>query len=62
MRALDPEVNAIVWQAIEPLVPVPVNTHPLGRHRLPVLWSQRQVTNSHGCGANRTERGDTTGR
>jgi len=24
MRALDPEVNDIVWQAIEPLVPVPV--------------------------------------
>ena len=33
MRALDPEVKAIVWQAVEPLVPVPVDTHPLGRHR-----------------------------
>ena len=33
MRALDPEVKAIVWAAIEPLVPVPVDTHPLGRHR-----------------------------
>jgi transposase len=33
MRALDPEVKAIVWQAIEPLVPVPVDQHPLGRHR-----------------------------
>ena len=33
MRALDPEVKAIVWQAIEPLIPVPVDTHPLGRHR-----------------------------
>jgi len=33
MRALDPEVKAIVWQAIEPLVPVPVDHHPLGRHR-----------------------------
>lgn len=33
MRALDPEVKAIVWAAIEPLIPVPVDTHPLGRHR-----------------------------
>jgi len=33
MRALDPIVKAIVWQAIEPLIPVPVDTHPLGRHR-----------------------------
>lgn len=33
MRAVDPEVKAIVWAAIEPLVPVPVDTHPLGRHR-----------------------------
>ncbi len=33
MRALDPEVKAIVWQAIEPLIPVPADTHPLGRHR-----------------------------
>ena len=33
MRALDPEVKDIVWAAIEPLVPVPVDTHPLGRHR-----------------------------
>ena len=33
MRALDPEVKDIVWQAIEPLIPVPVDTHPLGRHR-----------------------------
>jgi len=33
MRALDPEVNDIVWQAIEPLVPVPVDKHPLGCHR-----------------------------
>lgn len=33
MRALDPEVKAIVWQAVEPLVPVPVDNHPLGCHR-----------------------------
>lgn len=33
MRALDPEVHNAVWTAIEPLVPVPVDTHPLGCHR-----------------------------
>jgi len=33
MRALDPEVKDVVWQAIEPLVPVVVDSHPLGRHR-----------------------------
>lgn len=33
MRALDPEVKAIVWSAVEPLIPVLVDTHPLGRHR-----------------------------
>ncbi|MGH9171432.1 MAG: IS5 family transposase [Acidimicrobiales bacterium] len=33
MRALDPEVKEIVWQAIEPLIPVPFDTHPLGTHR-----------------------------
>jgi transposase len=33
MRALDPEVKAIVWQAFEPLIPVAVDRHPLGRHR-----------------------------
>ena len=33
MRALDPEVNAIVWRAIEPLLPVPLDKHPLGCHR-----------------------------
>jgi hypothetical protein len=32
MRAFDPEVKDIVWQAIEPLVPVPVDKHPLGCH------------------------------
>ena len=33
MRALDPEVKDIVFKAIEPVLPVPVDTHPLGRHR-----------------------------
>lgn len=33
MRAFDPEVGDAVWQALEPLVPVPVDDHPLGCHR-----------------------------
>ena len=33
MRALDPEVKEAVWQAFEPLIPPPVDNHPLGRHR-----------------------------
>lgn len=33
MRALDPEVKDTMWEAIEPLVPVRVDTHPLGCHR-----------------------------
>jgi transposase len=33
MRALDPEVVDAVWQAIEPLLPVHNETHPLGCHR-----------------------------
>jgi transposase len=33
MRALDPEVKDIVWQAISALIPQPVDAHPLGRHR-----------------------------
>ncbi len=33
MRAFDPEVFDAVWAAIEPLVPVPAETHPLGCHR-----------------------------
>ena len=33
MRALDPEAKAIVWQAFEPLIPPPVDHHPLGRYR-----------------------------
>ena len=33
MRALDPEVLDTVWAAIEPLVPLVVDGHPLGCHR-----------------------------
>ena len=33
MRALDPEVLDAVWAAIEPLIPVLVDEHPLGCHR-----------------------------
>ncbi|MDP1819117.1 MAG: IS5 family transposase [Acidimicrobiales bacterium] len=33
MRAFDPEVGDAVWHALEPLVPVPVDDHPLGCHR-----------------------------
>jgi transposase len=33
MRALDPEVKDVIWQAIEPLIPIPVDNHPLGTHR-----------------------------
>jgi transposase len=33
MRALDPEVVDAVWDAVEPLLPVPVSDHPLGCHR-----------------------------
>jgi len=33
MRALDREVGDAVWAAIAPLVPVPVDDHPLGCHR-----------------------------
>ena len=33
MRALDPEVVDAVWAAVEPLVPVVVDDHPLGCHR-----------------------------
>ena len=36
MRALEPEVVDVIWQAIEPLLPVPVECHPLGCHRLRV--------------------------
>lgn len=33
MRALDPEVVDALWAAVEPLIPPPPRTHPLGRHR-----------------------------
>ncbi len=33
MRATEPEVVDIVWAAIEPLIPVHAETHPLGCHR-----------------------------
>jgi transposase len=33
MRALDPEVVDAAWAAIEPRIPIPKDTHPLGCHR-----------------------------
>ena len=33
MRALEPEVFDALWEAVEPLVPVPVDNHPTGGHR-----------------------------
>lgn len=33
MRALEPEVTDIIWAVVEPLLPVPVDVHPLGCHR-----------------------------
>jgi transposase len=33
MRVLEAEVSDAVWAAIEPLLPVPVDAHPLGCHR-----------------------------
>jgi transposase len=33
MRALDQGVVDVVWQAVEPLLPQPAETHPLGCHR-----------------------------
>jgi len=33
MRAFDPEVVDAIWAAIEPLIPVVIDTHPLGCHR-----------------------------
>lgn len=32
-RALDPEVGRVIWQTIEPLLPAPDKSHPLGCHR-----------------------------
>jgi transposase len=33
MRALDPQVREAIWAAVEPLLPVPEDDHPLGCHR-----------------------------
>ena len=33
MRALDSEVVDVIWRTVEPLIPVRVETHPLGCHR-----------------------------
>ncbi len=33
LRAFDPEVGDAIWRALEQLVPVPVDAHPLGCHR-----------------------------
>jgi hypothetical protein len=33
MRALEREVVEVIWQTVEPLLPVPVDGHPLGCHR-----------------------------
>jgi transposase len=33
MRALEPEVVEVIWQAFEPLLPRQVDAHPLGCHR-----------------------------
>lgn len=33
MRALEPEVVDVLWQTIEPLLPPPSRSHPLGCHR-----------------------------
>lgn len=33
MRALDAEVFDAIWSAVEPLVPTPIERHPLGCHR-----------------------------
>jgi transposase len=33
MRALEPEVVDVIWQAVEALLPLRVERHPLGCHR-----------------------------
>jgi transposase len=33
MRALEPEVADVIWRAVEPLLPPPDASHPLGCHR-----------------------------
>jgi hypothetical protein len=37
MRAFDPEVVDVIWRTVEPLLPVPAETHPLGCHGLGCL-------------------------
>src|ERR1041385_1105273 len=53
MRALEPEVVDAIWQAVEPRLPHPTDSHPLGCHRARVpdrlcLWGLlvRLVTGS----------------
>ena len=31
-RAMDPEVADAIWAAIEPILPIPADEHPLGCH------------------------------
>ena len=33
MRALEPEIVDVLWAVVEPLVPAPPESHPLGCHR-----------------------------
>ncbi|MPY93711.1 MAG: transposase, partial [Acidimicrobiia bacterium] len=33
MRALEPDLVEVVWTAVEALLPVQVDSHPLGCHR-----------------------------
>lgn len=33
MRALEPEVVEVIWKTVEPLLPAPDDSHPLGCHR-----------------------------
>lgn len=33
MRALEPEVFDVIWAEVEPLLPAPIDDHPLGCHR-----------------------------
>ena len=33
-RAMDPEVADAIWAAIEPILPIPVDEHPLGGGRI----------------------------
>jgi transposase len=33
MRALEPEVADTIWRALQPLLPTPIESHPLGCHR-----------------------------